>query len=224
LSQDYTHLCQALGYHFKQIEHLDTALTHRSAGTPHNERLEFLGDALLNCITAKLLFERFPTAREGELTRLRANLVKRDTLVHIAQQLELGKYLRLGEGEIKSGGENRISILADALEAIIGGIYLDSNMETCQWVILKIWQKPIANLSLIKIKDPKTRLQEYLQSKRQTLPIYRVLSISGTPHAQVFKVECLVPDLSQLTYGTGYNRRRAEQAAAAKALKILNVD
>ena len=224
MSQDYTYLCQALGYHFKQMQHLDTALTHRSVGTPHNERLEFLGDALLNCITAKLLFERFPTAREGELTRLRANLVKRDTLVQIAQQLELGKYLRLGEGEIRSGGEKRTSTLADALEAVIGAIYLDSDMKTCQGVILQIWQKPIGNLSLIKIKDPKTRLQEYLQSKRQPLPLYRVLSIGGTPHDQVFKVECLVPNLSQLTYGIGYNRRRAEQAAAAQALSILNVD
>jgi len=205
LNQDYTRLCQALGYRFKQEDYLTTALTHRSAGTPHNERLEFLGDALLSCIMAEALFERFPASREGELTRLRANLVKRDTLVKIAQRLELGQY-------------------ADGVEAIIGAIYRDSGMQTCQSVVLQLWEKSLSNLSLRQIKDPKTRLQEYLQAKQQALPVYRVLAIGGTPHAQQFKVECLVPGLPQPTYGGGESRRRAEQSAAAQALGVLNVE
>lgn len=227
MNQNYTPLYQALTYSFKQEHYLTTALTHRSAGTPNNERLEFLGDALLNCIMAQTLFERFPNAREGELTRMRANLVKRDTLVQIAQHLALGQYLRLGGGELKTGGKGRASILSDTVEAIIGGIYLDSSMNTCQSVILQLWEKFLNNLSQRKIKDPKTRLQEYLQSKQQplpTIPIYRVLNINGTDHAQLFKVECLVPGLSKPTYGNGESRRRAEQSAAAKALKVLNVD
>ncbi|HEC84832.1 MAG: ribonuclease III [Candidatus Parabeggiatoa sp. nov. 2] len=224
MNQDYTRLCQALGYRFKQEDYLTTALTHRSAGTPHNERLEFLGDALLSCIMAEALFERFPASREGELTRLRANLVKRDTLVKIAQRLELGQYLRLGEGELKTGGEGRASILADGVEAIIGAIYRDSGMQTCQSVVLQLWEKSLSNLSLRQIKDPKTRLQEYLQAKQQALPVYRVLAIGGTPHAQQFKVECLVPGLPQPTYGGGESRRRAEQSAAAQALGVLNVE
>jgi len=224
LNQDYTCLCQTLTYHFKQKPLLITALTHRSAGSPNNERLEFLGDALLNCMIAEVLFARFPDAREGQLTRLRANLVKRDTLVQMAQYLELGRYLRLGGGELKTGGEQRASILADAVEALIGAIYLDSNIQTCQSVILQLWQPFLDNLSVGKIKDPKTRLQEYLQAHQQPLPIYRVLTIDGTPHAQLFKVECIVTGLSQSTYGHGGNRRCAEQSAAASALRILNVE
>lgn len=223
MSQDYRNLCHALGYYFKQENYLTTALTHRSAGTPNNERLEFLGDALLSSIMAETLFERFPEAREGELTRLRANLVKRDTLVQIAQRLQLGQYLRLGGGELKTGGEQRASILANAMEAIIGGIYLDSDMKTCHSVVLQLWQKFLNNLSKRHIKDPKTRLQEYLQAKQQPLPAYHVLAVGGTPHAQLFKVECVVPGLTQSTFGYGESRRRAEQSAAASALSILNV-
>ncbi len=193
-------------------------------GTSNNERLEFLGDALLSCIMAETLFERFPTAREGELTRLRASLVKRDTLVKIAQQLELRRYLRLGGGEVKTGGEGRASILADAVEAIIGAIYLDGGMEACKTTVLQLWKNHIANLSPSKIKDPKTLLQEYLQSKQQPLPTYQVLTIGGTPHAQQFKVECIVSGLAKPTMGNGESRRRAEQDAAAKALRVLNVE
>jgi ribonuclease III len=224
LNQDYNPLCKTLGYQFKRIDYLVTALTHRSVGMPNNERLEFLGDALLSCITAEVLFERFPNAREGELTRLRANLVKRDTLVKIAQHLELGKYLRLGGGELKTGGEQRASILSDAVEAIIGAIYLDGGIKACYAVILPLWQEPLNALSNRKIKDPKTRLQEYSQAKQLPLPTYCVLDIGGTPHAQEFKVECIVSGLIKPAYGLGESRRRAEQAAAAKALSILNVE
>ncbi len=222
---DYIHLYQTLTYPFRQEDYLTTALTHRSAGSPNNERLEFLGDALLSCIIAEALFERFPDAREGELTRLRANLVKGETLAQIAQQLGLGQYLRLGGGELKSGGGRRASILADALEAIIGAIYLDSDLNTCQRVVLHLWQNYLNNLSLKKIcKDPKTRLQEYLQAKQKPLPTYRVLTIDGAPHDQHFEVECIVPGLPKPTHGSGESRRRAEQSAAALALDRLNVD
>lgn len=224
MSPDYFLLTQALAYSFQEEHYLTTALTHRSAGMPNNERLEFLGDALLSSIVAEALFERFPSAREGELTRLRANLVKRETLAQIAQRLELGKYLRLGGGELKSGGGRRASILADALEAIIGATYLDGGMRACQELVLRLWKEPLNNLSLDKIKDPKTRLQEYLQANQQPLPAYRVLAIGGAPHAQHFEVECVVPGLPQPTYGSGESRRRAEQSAAASALSVLNVD
>lgn len=224
MKPDYNRLCRVLAYPFKQQDLLITALTHCSAGTPNNERLEFLGDALLSCIIAQTLFKRFPNAREGELTRLRASLVKRDTLAQLAQQIELGTYLRLGGGELKSGGERRASILSDALEAVIGAVYLDGGMKACQSMVLQLWQERLDNLSLDKIKDPKTRLQEYLQAQQQPLPSYRVLTVGGVPHAQHFKVECIVPGLAEPTYGNGESRRRAEQNAAAKALSCLNVD
>lgn len=219
---DYTRLYQALGYHFKQEHYLTTALTHSSAGVPNNERLEFLGDALLSCIVAEALYDRFPFASEGELTRSRASLVKRDTLAQVAQHLELGHYLRLGGGELKSGGWQRASILADALEALIGAIYLDAGMEICKTVILRFLREHLDRLSPHDIgKDPKTRLQEHLQAEQQPLPTYQVLTIEGAPHAQLFKVECQVPSLSQSTYGVGDSRRRAEQIAASLALNLL---
>lgn len=223
MKQDYSLLYKALVYDFKHPQLLVTALSHRSVGSPNNERLEFLGDALLSCIVAEALFERFPNASEGELTRLRASLVKKDTLTEIAQQLELGQFLRLGGGELKSGGERRASILADAVEAIIGAIYLDSDIVVCRQVVLRFLQKHLAALSVNKIKkDPKTRLQEYLQSKQQPLPAYRVLTIDGAPHAQHFEVECVVSSLPQPVHGSGESRRRAEQAAAECALRHLN--
>lgn len=219
---DYTRFYHALGYGFKQEDLLTTALTHSSAGTPNNERLEFLGDAILSCIIAEALFERFPFASEGELTRCRASLVKRDTLAQIAQHLGLGQYLRLGGGELKSGGWQRASILADALEAVIGALYREAGMPVCKHVVLRLWQTQLDNLSPREIsKDPKTRLQEYLQSKQQPLPEYRVLTVAGAPHAQLFQVECIVPCLSKSTYGNGDTRRRAEQNAASQALTLL---
>lgn len=223
MKQDYTPLCQALGYDFQQPEHLITALTHRSAGTPNNERLEFLGDALLSFIVAEVLFERFPGASEGQLTRLRANLVKGDTLAEVAQMLCLGQYLHLGGGELKSGGWRRTSILSDAFEALIGAVYLDGGMTTCEQVVLQLFQPHLNMLSLQTIhKDPKTRLQELLQSQQQELPNYRVLTVTGEPHAQYFEVECYVPGLQEPTCGTGNTRRRAEQDAAEKALQFLS--
>ncbi len=218
----YSHLYQVWAYNFKDEQILVTALTHRSVGGSNNERLEFLGDALLNCIMAKILFEQFPDANEGELTRLRANLVKRDALVKIAHQVDLGKYLLLGSGELKTGGEQRASILSDAVEAVIGAIYLDSDINTCQAIVTKVWDKLLKNLPQ-QIKDPKTRLQEYLQSQQKSLPNYKVLTIKGTPHAQLFEVKCMIPGLKKPTYGNGETRRRAEQSAAAKALSVLNV-
>jgi ribonuclease-3 len=215
-------LYQTLDYNFKDEQFLITALTHRSVSAANNERLEFLGDALLSCIMAKVLFERFPNAREGELTRLRANLVKRDALVKIAHQLELGKYLLLGSGELKTGGEQRASILSNTVEAIIGAIYLDNGLNICQSVVINLWENLFQNLPQ-HIKDPKTRLQEYLQARQKTLPVYKVLTIGGTPHAQIFKIKCIIPGLKKPTYGNGETRRRAEQSAAAEALGILNV-
>ncbi|MFK5969184.1 MAG: ribonuclease III [Candidatus Marithrix sp.] len=218
----YSHLYQALAYNFKDEQTLVTALTHRSVAGLNNERLEFLGDALLSCIMAKTLFEQFPNANEGELTRLRANLVKRDALVKIAHQIDLGKYLLLGTGELKTGGEQRASILSDAVEAVIGAIYLDSDINTCQAIVIKLWKKLLKNLPQ-QIKDPKTRLQEYLQSQQKSLPDYKVLNIKGSPHAQIFEVKCIISGLKKPTYGNGETRRRAEQSAAAKALSVLNV-
>ncbi|MDM8568124.1 ribonuclease III [Thiotrichales bacterium HSG1] len=218
----YSDLYRVLAYHFEDEQLLITALTHRSVGTPNNERLEFLGDALLNCIMAKVLFERFSDAREGELTRLRANLVKRDALVKIAYQLELGKYLLLGSGELKTGGEQRTSILSDSVEAVIGAIYLDSDIQTCQSVVVKLWDKLLRNLPQ-QMKDPKTRLQEYLQSQQKSLPAYKIFKVKGSPHSQLFEVKCTIPGLKKPTYGNGGTRRSAEQSAAEKALGILNV-
>lgn len=222
MKQDYSPLCQAMGHQFKQSNYLLVALTHRSAGIPNNERLEFLGDALLSYIVAEALFERFPTATEGQLTRSRASLVKKDTLAEIAQQLQLGQYIHFGGGELKTGGWQRTSILSDALEALIGAVYLDSNMEICKNVVLRLLQGHFDKFPPHKVsKDPKTRLQEYLQAKQKPLPVYNVLTIDGEPHAQHFEVECIVPGLPN-SYGEGDSRRRAEQAAAEYALRYLN--
>lgn len=223
MSQDYSRLYQSLSYHFKQVAYLTTALTHCSAGSPNNERLEFLGDALLSAIMADALFERFPVANEGELTRFRAKLVKRETLAEIAQNIALGQYLQLGLGEQKEKGWRRSSTLSNTLEAVLGAIYLDGGAVACKTVALMLWHAYLNKLSpKTIIKDPKTRLQEYLQANQQTLPVYRILTVEGVPHAQHFEVECVVPNLPS-TRGKGDNRRRAEQVAAEKVLKSLNV-
>jgi len=217
----FSRLSKLLGHQFHHAEHLLTALTHRSAGTPNNERLEFLGDAILSYVIANALFERFPSASEGELTRIRASLVKKDTLAELAQTLDLGPELRLGGGELKSGGWRRASILADALEAVFGAVYLDAGLPACQVVILHLFAEKLHSVSPELGKDAKTRLQEYLQGHKQNLPVYRVLTVEGDAHQQHFAVLCEVPGLEQPTQGEGNSRRHAEQAAAACALDSL---
>lgn len=227
LKPDYHKLCATLQYQFNKLEYLDTALRHRSAGNPNNERLEFLGDALLGFIIAEMLYTRFPNASEGDLTRQRATLVRRETLAEIAQQrLDLGRYLHLGGGELKSGGWRRASILADALEAIIGAIYLDANQQfpVCRTAVLHLYQDHLKHLSASALslqKDPKTRLQEYLQAHQQPLPTYQVLHIEGDPPTQHFTVSCQTTLLVQPLVGEGTSRRNAEQSAAALMLSHL---
>ena len=213
-------LCAALGYIFQRPELLEEALTHRSALPRNNERLEFLGDALLNLIVAEHLFQRYPQASEGELSRLRATLVKGEALAELARGLKLGEELRLGQGELRSGGPQRESILADALEAIFGAVYLDGGLKACRSLILHLYRNNLAGLaSADELKDPKTRLQEYLQARQQPLPIYSVLEIRGEPHAQSFTVECAVADRRAVAVGS--SRRKAEQDAARQMLERL---
>ncbi len=201
------------------------ALTHRSFAGLNNERLEFLGDAILNFIAGEALFERFPQAREGQLSRLRSRLVKGETLAVLARGFDLGEYLRLGSGELKSGGFRRESILADALEALIGAIYLDSGMEAARERVLAWLADEISDLTLVDTnKDPKTRLQEFLQSRGGDLPQYEVVDIQGEPHCRTFFVQCSISLLNEATQGQGASRRIAEQVAAAAALTAIGVE
>ncbi len=215
-------LCQLIDYDFTRIELLEAALSHRSVGGQNNERLEFLGDSILNFVITIDLFKRYPKAKEGELSRLRASLVNGETLAIIASELSIGNYLRLGAGELKSGGSRRESILADALEAIIGAIYLDADFETCQRCILHWFAGRLLDTSVLKIpKDPKTQLQEYLQGQRLALPEYRIVSTEGEAHAQTFHVECVVTELGLRSVGSANSRRKAEQEAAQQILAEL---
>ncbi len=215
-----TRLCAALGYTFQQPELLEEALTHRSASVCNNERLEFLGDALLSLVIAECLFQRYPKASEGELSRLRASLVKGETLAELARHLNLGEVLRLGQGELKSGGSQRESILSDALEAIFGAAYLDGGLTACRTLILHLYRERLEELSSAsELKDPKTRLQEYQQARQQPLPIYNVLEIRGEPHAQSFRVECAVAEFRAVAVGN--SRRKAEQEAARQVLEQM---
>lgn len=208
-------LRDALGYECRDAALLEAALTHRSAGGPHNERLEFLGDAVLNCVAAVLVFREFGSADEGELSRFRASLVSGETLAEMAAEIDLGSQLHLGSGELKSGGFRRKSILADALEALLGAIYLDGGFQAASTVIERLLAMRVDNLpSAAELKDPKTRLQESLQARGLPLPIYVVESVSGEAHNQVFNVGCAVGVLGLKTLGVGASRRRAEQAAA----------
>jgi ribonuclease-3 len=214
-------LLSRLGYQFKDPGLLRQALTHRSHSAPHNERLEFLGDGVLNCAVAWLLYERFDHLAEGDLSRLRANLVNQDTLSRIATSLELGGQLRLGEGELKSGGFRRPSILADSLEAVVGAIFLDGGFERVASVIGSIYAPLLEELdSGTPGKDPKTLLQEHLQGRRLPLPQYNMVSVRGEAHAQQFQVECVVADLGIRTVGEGSSRRSAEQTAARRAYQL----
>lgn len=217
---------KALGYTFAEPQLLRQALTHRSAGSRNNERLEFLGDAILGCVIAEELYGRYPRAREGELSRLRATLVRRESLAEIALVLELGRYLKLGSGERKSGGHQRDSILADALEALFGAIYLDSGFSATRSCILALFADKLDSLSgAASLKDAKTRLQEHLQAQRKPLPEYTVTDVSGEAHAQSFRVACVVRDIDvEPSLGEGSSRRQAEQVAAARMLALLEHD
>ncbi len=219
---DYGPLQSNLGHSFAQAPLLQQALTHRSHSTPHNERIEFLGDSVLNCCVAHELYLRFGELKEGELSRLRANLVRQEALADLAQTLELGSYLRLGEGELKSGGFRRPSILADALEALIGAVFLDGGFAAAQGVIRGLYASLLDRLDpRTEGKDSKTLLQERLQARRIALPQYAVVATQGAAHSQVFQVECQIPLLAICTVGFGASRRIAEQEAARLALAQL---
>ncbi|TCW86776.1 ribonuclease III [Burkholderia sp. SRS-46] len=208
-----------LRYEFRNAELLRQALTHRSHSSTHNERLEFLGDSVLNCAVAALLFQRFSKLDEGDLSRVRANLVKQQSLYEIAQALNISDGLRLGEGELRSGGFRRPSILADAFEAIIGAVFLDGGFEAAQGVIKRLYVPILDHIDPRTLgKDAKTLLQEYLQGHKIALPTYTVVATHGAAHNQQFEVECTVPKLDVKVSGSGASRRAAEQAAAKKAL------
>jgi ribonuclease-3 len=216
-------LCRQIGYVFNQPELLRQALTHRSHSLPHNERLEFLGDSVLNCAVATLLFRHFPNLTEGTLSRVRANLVNQQSLADIAQRLELGKLVQFGEGEIKSGGDRRPSILADALEAVLGAIYLDGGFVAAEKVITTLYTPRLSELDAQTLgKDPKSLLQEYLQSRRLSLPQYAVVGTTGEAHQQQFEVECVISKLNIRTLGEGASRRSAEQEAARQAYEQIH--
>lgn len=225
MSRSLDGLSRSLGYRFQDPGLLQAAVTHRSAGSGNNERLEFLGDAVLGYVIAERLYTLFPEASEGQLSRLRASLVKKETLAGIARELKVGDYLKLGSGELKSGGFRRDSILADALEAILGGIVMDSGFEACRSSILYLFANRVDRLSAgDELKDPKTRLQEYLQSRKLELPGYEVTEMTGQTHNQQFVVECCVKGVQQPARGEGSSRRRAEQAAAENMLAQLEAD
>jgi ribonuclease-3 len=213
-------LQERLGYRFNSEPLLRQALTHRSFGAQHNERLEFLGDSVLNCAVAALLYQRFAKIDEGDLSRLRANLVRQQSLYDVAQKLELSGCLQLGEGELKSGGFRRPSILADALEAIFGAILLDGGFDAAQQVIHRLYDPILKSVDPHTLgKDAKTLLQEWLQCRKMPLPVYAVVATHGAAHNQLFEVECAVPKLAIQVLGNGGSRRAAEQAAAKLALE-----
>jgi ribonuclease III len=215
---------ERLGYTPRDPALFRAALTHRSAAGSNNERLEFLGDAVLNLVIAHQLYAGFPLATEGDLSRLRARLVSREPLAEVAAELGLGAMLQLGSGELKSGGFRRQSILADALEALCGAIFLDAGLAAVEPVIARLFAARIAGLPApAELKDPKTRLQEYLQSRSLRLPRYAVLGIEGEDHAQTFRVRCEVPDLRLRVEGGGASRRRAEQQAAERMLAEIEM-
>jgi ribonuclease III len=215
-------LCQQLGYQFAQPQLLQRALTHRSFSAAHNERLEFLGDSVLNCTIARYLYETYPDLPEGDLSRLRSNLVNQQTLAILAQQLNLGEQLLLGEGERKSAGFRRPSILADGLEALFGAVLLDADFAAAEKVVLGLYVPFIAQTDLQALgKDAKTLLQEHLQGRKLALPHYNVLEIKGEAHAQTFVVSCEVAQLGLNTQGEGASRRIAEQIAAERAYQQI---
>ncbi|MGZ8137046.1 MAG: ribonuclease III [Methylococcaceae bacterium] len=215
-------LSKKLGLTFKNPELFTRALTHRSIGSNNNERLEFLGDSILGFVIAKKLYDIFPEASEGVLSRLRAALVNETSLAELARSNELGDYLLLGSGELKSGGFRRDSILSDALEAIMGALFKDQGIDVCQQWIERLFAEKLRGLSLDNWqKDPKTQLQELMQAKKMDLPDYVLVTMSGLAHEQTFKVKCTIPLLQESCVGTGVSRKKAEQAAAEKMLELL---
>ena len=211
-----------LQHAFANPKLLTLALTHRSFSSDHNERIEFLGDSVLNLAVAALVYERLSALPEGDLSRVRANLVKQDTLHQLATVLGLSPLLRLGEGEAKSGGAKRPSILADALEALIGAVYLDAGFEKADQLVRRLFKDVAINPQMQAIgKDPKTELQEWLQGRKMNLPIYRVVGTLGAAHQQTFDVECEIPELGRTERGIGGSRRAGEQAAAAAMLAVI---
>ncbi|PJC86285.1 ribonuclease III [Vibrio sp. HA2012] len=211
-----------LGYQFNDSGLINLALTHRSANSKHNERLEFLGDSILSLVIADDLYHRFPKVNEGDMSRMRATLVRGHTLAELAREFVLGDYLKLGPGELKSGGFRRDSILADAVEAIIGAIYLDSDIEAVRGIVLSWYQSRLDSIQPgVSQKDPKTRLQEFLQGRKKPLPVYSVSNIKGEAHNQEFTVACEVAGMDAPVIGKGTSRRKAEQAAAELALEKL---
>lgn len=224
MSEAFASLYRAVEYRFRDDALLGAALTHRSAGNRNNERLEFLGDAVLGFVVADELYRRYPDATEGELSRLRASLVKRETLAAIARALDLGRYLTLGSGELKSGGYRRESILADAMEAVIGAVLLDGGLDACRDCVQRLYLPYFTDMpAAAQLKDPKTRLQEYLQARKLELPTYAVTATEGKAHNQRFTVTCEVGALARASSGDGRSRRKAEQAAAQAMLDDLGV-
>jgi len=220
---EYRKLYNDLDYTFNDEKLLQQALTHRSVGKINNERLEYLGDSILNFVIAAKLYDAFEKAEEGDLSRIRSFLVKGDRLTEIANSIQLGGMLQLGPGELKTGGFRRASILEDAIEAIFGAIYLDGGFDSARQVILNLYETPLKNLPpLEKLKDPKTKLQEYLQAKKLPLPEYTIEEILGEQHNRSFKVACRVPGLDKPTFGIAQSRRKAEQVSAENALSELN--
>ena len=217
-------LCTRLSYQFINPAYLEQALMHCSFGAKNNERLEFLGDAALSFVIAGALFKKFPEHNEGELSRLRAFLVKGEMLAKIAMELELGDYLYLGQGELRSGGFRRASILTDALEAIFAAVFFDGGFIACQQVILNLYKSRIEDPNLHEnLKDPKTQLQEYLQAQKHQLPLYTLTKVEGDENNQIFHTKCEVAGLKLITDGCGNSRRHAEQRAAASFLQKIIV-
>lgn len=218
-------LQRKIDYSFNDVSLLENALTHRSKGSQNNERLEFLGDAILGFVVAEILYSKFNQASEGQLSRFRASLVKKETLAALARELSLGDYLFLGSGELKSGGFRRDSILADAMEAVLGAMYLDGGIENTSLLIKRCLKDRLDDLSLedADTKDPKTHLQEYLQSRQLALPEYEVVATFGDEHNQSFEVSCIIAGLDEPIIGSGTSRRRAEQAAAQQVIDRLEI-
>lgn len=218
-SNAINNLLKKLEYSFNDIELLNEALTHRSYAAKNNERLEFLGDGILNFVIAHELFKQYPDVQEGDLSRLRANLVNKESLAVIAKQLELGDVIQLGSGELKSGGFRRPSILADTVESIFGAVYCDGGFEPCRELIVRLYANRLSSpTDLQSLKDPKTQLQELLQSRRFALPDYQVTNVTGQAHAQIFHVRCNIKPMNIDVSGEGKSRRKAEQVAAEKAI------